>query len=122
MSATPSGIQRDPRYLVPPGVDACVEFHYPSPHGRRLSSQLLELCVAGLSFLIDRELPLVVRGAWLDSVVVRLGDSELGGKMLIKHRTEDDLGQFVYGGIFYPATEHDQLKLNGILSGLSAAP
>lgn len=121
MAPPQQAIQRDPRYPVPPGVDALVEFHYPNPHGRRLSTSLAELCVAGLAFVVDHELPLVVRGARIESVVVRLGDAELGGKLLIRHATEDDRGRFVYGAIFYPSTEHDQLKLNGILTGMAYA-
>ena len=71
MPVTRQFVQRDPRYAVPVAVDACVEFSFPNPNGRRLVLPLLELSASGLSFIVDHELPLLVRGARLEGVLVR---------------------------------------------------
>jgi len=115
-----STVQRDPRYTVPPLVEAFVEFRYPNPGGRRLSLSLLDISVAGLSFAADSELPLIVRGARIENVVVLLGDIRIEGKLLVMHSTRGGPTGIVYGAVFYPATEQDQLRLNGVIAGLAS--
>lgn len=120
MPTTRSTVQRDPRYAIPPLVEACVEFRYPNPKGRRLSMPLLDLSVAGLSFAADSALPLIVRGARIENVVVLLGDIRIEGKLLVMHSTPGGPSGVVYGAVFYPATEEDQLRLNGVIAGLAS--
>jgi hypothetical protein len=120
MQETKSFVQRDPRYAIPPNVDARVEFNYPNPEGRRLSLQLLDLSVSGLSFVADHELPLVVRGAKLEGAVIRVGDAEIEGKLLIKHFTRGEAYEVMYGAILFPENAQDQQKLNDVISMLAS--
>jgi len=119
MSTIRSTVQRDPRYRIPPLLEAFVEFRYPNPDGRLLSMPLTDLSVAGLSFAADSELPLIVRGARVEGVVVLLGDIRMEGKLLIMHSTPGG-PRVTYGAVFYPATEEDQRKLSEIISGLES--
>jgi hypothetical protein len=111
--------QRDPRYPIPPAVDARVEFSYPNPGGRTLSTLLIDISVAGLSFVADHELPLVVRGARLEKVVVWVGDVEIRGSLLVKHFTRGAGSEVMYGGIFYPDSQADQLRLSQVIAELA---
>ena len=120
MSATRSTVQRDPRYTMPPFMEAYVEFRYPNSSGRRLSMPLLDISVAGLSFAAGSGLPLIVRGARIEGVVVLLGDIRMEGKLLIMHATAGGPSGVAYGAVFYPATEQDQLRLNGVIAGLAS--
>jgi hypothetical protein len=119
MAATRTFLQRDPRYPIPPAVEARVEFNYPNPSGRRLSLLLLDISASGLSFVADHELPLVVRGANVDGVEVRVGDTNIEGKLVIKHLTRGDAYEVMYGGVFYPASAPDQQRLNDVISMLA---
>lgn len=119
MAKTRSTVQRDPRYRIPPLLEAFVEFRYPNPNGRLLSMPLTDLSVAGLSFAASSELPLIVRGARIEDVVVLLGDIRMEGKLLIMHSTPGG-PRVVYGAVFYPATEPDQLRLSGVIEGLAS--
>ena len=120
MPVTRQFVQRDPRYSIPMAVDACVEFNFPNPSGRRLVLPLLELSVSGLSFIVDHELPLLVRGARLEGVLVRVGDSEISGRLLLKRLTRGVRSEAIYGGVFYPETEQDQNKIGAVLTGLAS--
>jgi hypothetical protein len=118
-TATYRFTQRDPRYPVPMALDASLEFNFPNPDGRRLVLRLLELSIAGLSFAAESELPLLVRGARLDGVVIRIGGGEIAGRMLIKHRTRARGPEVIYGGYFYPETEQDQNRLGSVITRLA---
>ena len=96
-----------------------MEFRYPNPNGRLLSMPLTDLSVAGLSFAADSELPLIVRGARIEGVVVLLGDIRIEGKLLVMHCTPGGPRVF-YGAVFYPATEPDQRRLSEVISGLAS--
>lgn len=119
MPRTRSTVQRDPRYTIPPLLEAFVEFRYPNPNGRLLSMPLTDMSVAGLSFAADSELPLIVRGARIEDVVVLLGDIRIEGKLLVMHCTPGG-ARTVYGAVFYPATEPDQRRLSEVISGLAS--
>ena len=120
MAGTRQFAQRDPRYPVPIAVDASLEFNFPNPGGRRLVLRLLELSIAGLSFVAEHELPLLVRGARIEGVVIRVGNSEIAGRVLIKHHTRARGAEVIYGGFFYPETEQDQNKLSSVITGLAS--
>jgi hypothetical protein len=115
MSAKPDTLQRDQRYSMPLAVDATARFNYPNPNGQRRTATLLELSASGLSFVAENELPLIVRGAKLEGVVIQVGDTEIEGKLLIKHVTKGESDEVVYGGVFYPATMAGQQELNRII-------
>jgi hypothetical protein len=101
-------------------LDASLEFNFPNKEGRRLVLRLLELSIAGLSFVAENDLPLLVRGARIEDVLIRVGGREIAGRMLIKHRTPARGAEIIYGGFFYPETEQDQNKLSSVVSRLAS--
>jgi len=119
MSPGKNILQRDQRFSMPLAVEATVRFNYPNPNGQRRSMTLLELSASGLSFVAENELPLIVRGAKLEGVVIQVGDTEIEGKLLIKHLTTGESAEVLYGGVFYPATMTGQQELSGIISRLN---
>jgi hypothetical protein len=110
--------QRDPRFAVPPELNGRVEFRYPNRVGRVLMPRLHDISVSGVAFSLDHELPLMVRGARIEDAVVRIGDLELGGRLLVRHGTGTGAGTMVYGCVFYPSTERDLALLDTALVGL----
>jgi len=119
MPATRQQMQRDPRFAIPPDLDGRIAFHYPNAEGRRITASLLDLSIAGLSFALDHELPLIVRGARIEGAVLLVADREIEGNVRIMYCSRDEAGPAIYGGIFYPATERDQLEMNGLLAALA---
>ena len=115
--------RRDRRHLLDVGESAWVEFDYPSPSGPRWRLPLLDVSVAGLSFILPDELLGIDCGATLRDVVVRVGDCELQGSLVVMHVSPDPASYSWTGcgALFYPATEADQLKLKNIIARIEAA-
>jgi hypothetical protein len=111
--------QRDRRFALLVSRDARVQFAYPANSELRRDQPLLDISVTGLSFGLEHELPLLVRGAVIHGAVVRVGDCDMTGKLLVKHLTRSE-DQFVCGAVFYPASEMESVKLNGLIAGISA--
>lgn len=117
MSSKVAVRQRDRRYPILRPNKVFVEFS----HGRRdWRLPLLDLSVAGLAFTVDEEVPGLVAGLKLEQAVVRVSDCEIHGNLVIRHATSHPDWTTNYGAIFYPTSEADMLKLNGVLAGIDA--
>lgn len=109
--------QRDRRFKILRPDRAAVEFS----HGRRdWRLPLVDLSVAGLSFVVDEEVRGLDVGLKLENVVVRITECEMRGDLVIRRATSQADWSTHYGAIFYPAEESDLLKLNGVLAGIEA--
>jgi len=104
------------RYAVERQDAATVEFEHA---GRRLCLPVYNLSAAGVSFasreeadFADLEAGLQLRGA-----VVRLGDCHIRGELLVMHVSGRGTGR-ICGALFYPATDGDLTRLNGVLAGM----
>jgi hypothetical protein len=53
-------------------------------------------------------------------VVIRIADCVLHGDVTIRRSAVGPDGTWHYGAMFYPASEADMLKLNGVLAGIEA--
>ena len=71
-------------------------------------------------FELWTNMPLLVRGARLQGVTLSVGDSQIGGRLLIKHQTRGARSETIYGGVFYPDTEQDQNRLGCVVSRLAS--
>lgn len=111
--------QRDRRFALLQSRNARVQFAYPANCERRRDQPLLDISVSGLSFGLEHELPLLARGAVIHGAVVCVGECAMTGKLLVKHVTRS-ARQFVCGAVFYPASEIESVKLNGVIAGISA--
>ena len=109
--------QRDRRFPLFRPQKASVEFTH---DGRGWHLPLVDVSVAGLSFVTDEEVPGLKVGLRLENVVMRIAECEIRGNVAIRHATAHPDWTTLYGGIFYPAEEPDLLKLNGVLAGIEA--
>jgi hypothetical protein len=112
-------VKRDQRFAFLQAKNARVSFCYPNQDGTPIDQPLVDISVSGMSFALERELPLLSRGAVIAGVLVRIGDCEMRGKLLIKHVTRNG-SDVICGAVFYPASEIDMNKLNGMIAGISA--
>jgi len=109
--------QRDRRYPLFRPHKASVEFAW----GRKTwLLPLVDVSVAGLSFVTDEEVPGLAVGARIEDAVVRVAECEIRGNVAVRHATSHPDWTTLYGGIFYPAAEADLLKLSGVLAGIDA--
>jgi hypothetical protein len=113
-------IQRDPRYAIRNSEIAYVEFAYPNSGGRMLRLPLIDLSVAGMAFALDEDLPLLVRGARLSPVTLRVGECRIEGSCVVKHVTRRRASGFLCGAVFYPETEQDMARLSGVLDHVAS--
>ena len=110
--------QRDQRYAFLRSQNAHVVFRFPED-GEILERPLYDISVSGISFELDTLLPLLSRGTVIASVRVRVGECDMLGKMLVKHVTRNG-PEVICGAVFYPATEMDLNKLNGLMAGIAS--
>lgn len=111
------------RHPVSPEEVARVGFDYPTPNGKQYEVPLVNISASGLSFLIDPgdELAGLEEGAGLPDAVIRLGECEIRGEMLIMHMTAGPDSRYVCGALFYPATDTDLVKLKSAIAGMEVA-
>jgi hypothetical protein len=81
---------------------------------------MLDLSVAGLSFMVEESVPALEVGTRIENAVVRIAECEMQGHLVIRHVTGQADMTTHYGAIFYPRDESDLLKLNGVLAGIEA--
>jgi len=108
------------RYAITKSDEACIEFDYPGPGGKRCSLPLIDISVSGLSFKIDDELLNIDSGTNLSPVVIRLGKCEIHGDLLVMHASPNSPNETVCGALFYPAKDADLLKLKSAIAGIEA--
>jgi hypothetical protein len=109
--------QRDRRFSLFRPQKASVEFSW---GGRPWLLPLVDVSVAGLSFVTDEEVPGLGVGARIEGASMRIAGCEIRGNVAIRHATPHPDWTTLYGGIFYPAEEADLLKLSGVLAGIEA--
>ena len=111
------------RHSVSPENVARIEFDYPTPNGKQYQVPLVNISASGLSFMIDPgdELAGLEEGAGLPDAVIRLGDCEISGEMLVMHMTAGPDSRYVCGALFYPATDTDLVKLKSVIAGMEVA-
>jgi len=101
--------------------NAWVEVNYPQPEGKRHQLALIDVSVSGLSFVFESELAGLESGADLHDVLVRLGDCEIRGELVVMHVTPQGSGRWLCGALFYAAGDTDLLKWRSAIAGMEAA-
>ena len=112
--------REDRRLALPDGERAVVEFDYPNPHGPRRTLPLLDISATGVAFTVSRSLRGLERGSNLTDVVLRVGQCEVEGELLLSHVTPLNDDGSMCGGRFFPMTQADQLKLAKLLTAMNA--
>jgi len=106
------------RYRVDPKA-AAVEFSYPNPNGRDFNQPLIDISIAGFSFHIENPVPDIDHGEQIEEAVVRLGDCEIKGDIIIMHLTNEG-SRTLCGALFYPSDESELVKLKCVVAGIEA--
>jgi len=119
VTGTKTASRMEERISVPPTERAFVEFDYPQPSGKRRRLSLLDMSSAGLCFALPfYGLAGVDLSTHIIDVVVRIGDREIEGELLVSHVTRHSEERILCGGRFYPATKTDCLQLTKAIAGL----
>ena len=108
------------RYAISQSHQARLEFQHPSPGGRHFDFPLIDISVSGLSFNCGDALRNLEGGSTLPSVVIRLGNCEIHGDLLVMHVTPHSPSVTVCGALFYPAKDADLTKLKSAIAGITA--
>jgi hypothetical protein len=95
-----------------------VEFGYPVPNGQQIRMNLRDVSQAGVSFIMNRELPDIEIGQLINQVVVYLGRRKLRGDLVVAHISAATNGDAVCGALFYPSTDADLRKLKSTVADL----
>jgi hypothetical protein len=119
--ATITTCRRKQRRHVTLGTDqASVEVAWPQASGPRHRLVLLDVSTSGLSFSFEEELRDIESGACLPETVIRLGDTEIHGELVVIHVTPQTENRMVCGALFYAATDNDLVKWRAALSGIES--
>jgi len=110
--------RRHRRHRIASEQRAHVELDFPSTSVEGNRCPLLDVSVAGVSFVLSDQLVGVEVGTDIRDVVIRIGDCVLHGDLMVMHVTP---GRRVCGALFYPTTDTDLLKLKSLIAGLEAA-
>jgi hypothetical protein len=101
-------------------VEAFVEITYPDSVARNLRLPLIDISISGLSFIMTEELPAIENGTNITDTVIRLGDCEIRGELVVMHVTPQSDNRTICGALFYTATDDDLMKLRSAIAGMEA--
>jgi c-di-GMP-binding flagellar brake protein YcgR len=102
-------------------VEAFVEITYPDSVARNLRLPLVDISISGLSFVLTEELPAIENGTNITDIVVRLGDCEIRGELVVMHLTPQTETRTICGALFYAASDQDLLKYRSAVAGMGVA-
>lgn len=100
------------RVPIPAGVEAWVEIRLGERRWRR---PLLDISESGISLEGSGGLPELAPGSTFVDTVVRVGDCEIHGTMVVCHITPSISTGTVYGARFHPPSKADRARLNGLV-------
>jgi hypothetical protein len=119
---TMTGCRRKQRRRAVAGVgNAWIEIKYPNSEGGQHQLPLVDISVSGLSFCFEDQLDGLESGAKLSDVIVRLGDCDVRGELVVMHVTSQQPGRWLCGALFYASTDTDLLKWRSAIAGMEAA-
>jgi hypothetical protein len=115
-SSASSG-RNDNRHWLQHAGEAFVEFDLAD--GRRWCLDLVNVSDGGLCFGLDDDgQPVLEVGTRIDDAVVRVGEIEISGSLLVAHATEQFAAGTLCGAEFKPSKECDQHKLTTLIDQL----
>jgi len=101
--------------------EAFVEWAPPGRVGELRRLPLIDISVSGLSFALGDELPGIENGSNLSNAVIRLGECEIHGDLVVMHLTAQTDTRTICGALFYAASDQDLLKLRSAVAGMDVA-
>jgi c-di-GMP-binding flagellar brake protein YcgR len=109
------------RYSLPTDSAAAVTFQYPSPHGQRLTTQMRDISLSGLSMVLPDELAAIQAGDIVKGIEARIERKSFRGDLLVMHVSPANGSAAVCGGLFYPEGDEDLITIRLIVRALEAA-
>jgi hypothetical protein len=113
--------RKQPRRTTSGSGKAWVEVNYPQPEGRQHRLALVDVSVSGLSFVFEEQLAGLETGTDLHDVLIRVGDCEIHGELVVMHVTPHGHDRWLCGALFYAAGDTDLLKWRSAIAGMEAA-
>ena len=99
--------------------EGTVEFEF--PHGQRRRLDLVNISPGGVCFGVDDDGLRMQRGQQIERVLIRIGDLEVSGSLVIAHVTESLMTGTVCGAEFSPGTLAEGAALFDLLLTLGTS-
>lgn len=99
--------RRTPRHSIPPGVDAQVQFGWPSPSAHRCAMAVRDISSGGLSFVLGQDLPGLELGRCVHKAAIRIGARRVLADLLVMHISPAPFPGAVCGCLIYPQDDSD---------------
>lgn len=99
--------RRAPRHAIPPGVDAQVQFGWPTPAAHRCAMAVRDISASGLSFVLGKDLPGLELGRSINKVAIRIGGRRVFADLLVMHISPAPFPGAVCGCLIYPLDDPD---------------
>jgi len=106
------------RHALPPDSGASVSFRWPDRRGAEMTLPLRDVSKAGLSFFLGSEMPGLDIGECLRGFEVRGLGHVFRGELLVMHITPKAGATGLVGGLFYPASDDDLLRMRDLVRHL----
>ena len=97
-----------------------IELTWPQSSEKRHQFSLADVSISGLSFAFEAELHVIQSGPSISDAVMRLGDCEIRGDLVVMHVTPQSENRTVCGALFYAATDEDLVKWRAAMAGIEA--
>jgi hypothetical protein len=113
--------RRHARHAVAPESGATVEVELLPGVGGRTTFSLVDLSHSGVSFRCEGPaLAVLDTGSRLGCAIVRIGECELRGDLVVMHLTPEGLAGALCGALFYPESDAELVKLKSVIAGMEA--
>jgi len=109
MRPTTACRRRAPRHAIPAGVDAQVQFGWPTPAAHRCVMAVRDISASGLSLVLAHDLPGLELGRCIHKVAIRIGGRRVFADLLVMHITPAPFAGAVCGCLIYPLDDPDIL-------------
>lgn len=121
MTVAQANRRKTKRHSAKGSEQAYVELALQDYSGEPHRLPILDISVSGLSFSVGDELSGLENGLTLPDVVVRLGDCEIHGELVVMHLTPQTETRTTCGALFYAASDEDLIKLRSAVAGMEVA-
>lgn len=107
--------RKQPRYKAPEQLASRVVFQYRPLGNDTFEMPIKDLSPSGVSFTLTSDLPKLEVGDCIARVKIHLGEDTLRGDLLIMHLSPGAEEGAVCGGLYFPSSDEDILKLQGVI-------
>jgi hypothetical protein len=121
MTTTTANRRKSRRHSARGSEEAFVELAWPERGSERRRLPLVDISISGLSFAIGDELPGIENGSCIPHALIRFGDCEIRGELVVMHLTPQTETRTICGALFYAASDQDLLMYRSVVAGMEVA-